>query len=700
MSFEAVFKLSSYLLVANGLFALWLTRLFDPLGFGLILAACALGLWTEKVPALASRRLWGVVTGLFLLFLPLDILYLAPSVMEAMAHLLVFVLVYKLFNRRQTRDYLDLYLLSFFQLVVASAFTVSVSFLAAFLLFLLLGTWTLILFHLRTEAEACGANTVLFTLHPPLLSAPFLLSTLAAALAAFLVTAALFLIFPRIGRAYLPLSWQSGSIVSGFSKKVELGAMGSIQTDPTVVMRVELPDLTEAEVLRLNLKWRGIALDRFDGRSWSTSPTSQRVLVKQPEGMFQVQRVKGEPVLRQQIYLEPIGTEALFSAPNTVAIAVSASALLVDELGSIALSSPPPTRISYLAVSALREDPGAFLSARAWRASVHVPHLPPRIRLLADSLVQDTPAPYEKAKRIEGHLRTHYRYSLDVPRNQALHPLEDFLFETRAGHCEYFAASMAVLLRMVGVPSRVVNGFQRGEWNEFGRYFTVRQQDAHSWVEAYVNGRGWMTFDPSPRGPATVEGSRSLGRLARYVDALRMRWNRYVVGYNLGDQILMALALKQSTETIGEGLGRGFARLTHQFRTLRERLPSITVLLALGGAALLALLLLVFVRRRSQETARLEGSRIVFYEQALKLLAKRGYSKAPHLTPREFAQGLTLQTRDLAPVEELFTLYYQVRFGGTPLSPTEEDHVRRVLAQLADRSPPGFPSAVNDRVSG
>ncbi|MGH8059546.1 MAG: transglutaminase TgpA family protein, partial [Candidatus Entotheonellia bacterium] len=637
---------------------------------------------------------------LFLLFFILDLLYLAPSFMEGMVHLLVFVLVYKLFNRQETRDYRDLYLLSFFQLVAASAFTVSVSFLVAFLLFLLLGTWTLILFHLRKEAEACSAKAALSTLHAPLLSAPFLVSTLAAALAAFLVTAALFLIFPRLGRAYLPLSWQSGSIVSGFSKKVELGAVGSIQSDPTVVMRVELPDLTDAEVLRLNLKWRGIALDRFDGRSWSTSPTSNRVIMKQPEGMFQVQRVEGEPVLRQQISLEPIGTEALFSAPNAVAIAVSASALLVDELGSISLSSPPPTRISYLAVSALREDRGEFLSARAWRASIHLPHLPPRIHLLANSLVQDATGPYEKAKRIEAFLRTQYRYSLDVPRNQALHPLEDFLFETRAGHCEYFAASMAVLLRMVGVPSRVVNGFQRGEWNEFGRYFTIRQQDAHSWVEAYVHGRGWMTFDPSPRGTVAVEGSRTLGLLVRYVDALRMRWNRYVVGYNLGDQILMALALKQSAETIGEGLGRGFARLTDQLRALRESLPSMRVLLALAAGALLALIFLVVVRHRSHEPARPEGSRIVFYEQALKLLAKRGFSKAPHLTPREFAQGLRSQAQDLPPIEELFTLYYRVRFGGTPLSSAEENHVKRLLAHLADRSPPSFPAAVNDAAPG
>ena len=89
---------------------------------------------------------------------------------------------------------------------------------------------------------------------------------------------------------------------------------------------------------------------------------------------------------------------------------------------------------------------------------------------------------------MEAFLRTKFRYTLDIERVSQLDPLQEFLFVRRAGHCEYFAAAMAVMLRSLGVPARVVNGFQRGEWNPYGQYYIVRYYDAHSWVEAFMPG--------------------------------------------------------------------------------------------------------------------------------------------------------------------------------------------------------------------
>src|SRR5438034_11603980 len=89
------------------------------------------------------------------------------------------------------------------------------------------------------------------------------------------------------------------------------------------------------------------------------------------------------------------------------------------------------------------------------------------------------------------------------------------------------------MLRSLDIPARVVNGFQRGEWNPYGRYFIVRLLDAHSWVEAYVDG-AWATFDPSPRG--SIEPGGPPAAVALYLDALRVRWYRYVVGWSLQDR--------------------------------------------------------------------------------------------------------------------------------------------------------------------
>ena len=113
----------------------------------------------------------------------------------------------------------------------------------------------------------------------------------------------------------------------------------------------------------------------------------------------------------------------------------------------------------------------------------------------------------------------------------------------RSGNCEYFAAAMAVMLRSVGIPARVVGGFQRGDWNPYGGYFMVRMKDAHSWVEAFLDGPGWVTFDPSPRSAS--EGARSF--MALYLDSMRMRWYRYVVNWSLRDQVAVAVSMHRGT---------------------------------------------------------------------------------------------------------------------------------------------------------
>lgn len=694
MSFELAFKLSSYLLVLDGLYALSLTRLFSPFGFVLLLAAFGVSFWIEKLQALASKRLWDVLTILFLGFLILDLLFLASSFVAGVIHLLTFVTLYKLFNRRNTRDYLDLYIVSFFQLVAASAFTINLAFFLAFIAYLVLGAWTFMLLHLRKEVEASGSSDLQARLRSThLFSPPFLLTSVGVSLGAFFLTAAFFAILPRVGRAYLPLSWRQGTMVTGFSDKVELGTFGGIQTDPTIIMRVQLPDLDGKEAAGLDLKWRGIAFDTFDGRSWALSGSLKRVLLRRQGGLFQVRRAQGSPLLKQEIYLDPIGTQALFAAPTVVALAAASPTLLLDQLGSVALAAPPSSRIRYLAFSMVEEASWEPLDQKDRETYVSLPPLPPRIQALARSLTEGAGTASEKARRVEAYLQRNYRYSLTLPQAEGLNPLEGFLFETRQGNCEYFAASMAVLLRSVGVPARVVNGFQKGEWNEFGSYYAVRQKDAHSWVEAYLDGQGWATFDPSPRAEFEAGLSKPSGLLARYLDALKMRWNRYVIDYNLGDQVLIALALKRRSEAVREEIGKGLSLLTRGLGALRETIPRVKAPLALAAFALLALLFLFrpFERRPGLLRGGLLRDRLLyrrsisFYERTLKLLAKRGLVKAPSFTPREFAEALRRKDEALRAAGELFEFYYRVRFGGQPLSPPEEEHVKVLLSELAGR---------------
>ncbi len=129
-----------------------------------------------------------------------------------------------------------------------------------------------------------------------------------------------------------------------------------------------------------------------------------------------------------------------------------------------------------------------------------------------------------------------FGYTLDNPSGQASNPLEDFLERTKAGHCEYFASSMALMLRARGVPARVVNGYRLGPWIPEGGYFRVSQNEAHSWVEYWHEGR-WWTSDPTPQGAASMTSDlHGLRAYERWLDALRYRWDRYVVRFSDQDQ--------------------------------------------------------------------------------------------------------------------------------------------------------------------
>ena len=129
------------------------------------------------------------------------------------------------------------------------------------------------------------------------------------------------------------------------------------------------------------------------------------------------------------------------------------------------------------------------------------PDLDPRIVDLAETVSMEGDTVLEKTSLVETYLRANNTYSLQLSWDPGEQPLSTFLFEARSGHCEYFASSMAIMLRTVGIPTRIVNGFLPGEYNSIGGSYIVRQSDAHSWVEVYAPGKGWLEFDPTPPDP-------------------------------------------------------------------------------------------------------------------------------------------------------------------------------------------------------
>ncbi|PYM36693.1 MAG: hypothetical protein DME15_03085 [Candidatus Rokuibacteriota bacterium] len=445
----------------------------------------------------------------------LDVVYVAASLLDGLARLLVFLLVYRVVMRRALRDLRDVAFLAFFMLVAAAPLTFGVGFLFVFLVFLVLGTWMLMLYHVATESERVGERSedAVGALGRDLLGL-----AVGASAATLVLTAALFFLIPRVGQAALTLRSHQPRMLTGFSDRVELGAFGDIETDATVVMRVRLlgPGLLAPERLP-GLRWRGLALDRYAGGAWTSSRRERAAVRRSPLGRFELAPFRGTgPVVMQEVYLEPFGADVLFAAPRVLAVELRADAVLVDDMAGVSVPNAA-ARFRYVAESEL-ESGGAGdvrpLDDETRARYLELPPLPPRVRSLALEITASAREPREAARALAAHLASRYRYTLALGRATSLDPVEEFLFVQRAGNCEYFAAALAVMLRSLDVPARVVNGFQRGEWNPYGGYFMVRLLDAHSWVEAYLDG-AWVhrQLEPSGSGHDGAQGPRGGARL-------------------------------------------------------------------------------------------------------------------------------------------------------------------------------------------
>ncbi|HEX5530975.1 MAG TPA: transglutaminase domain-containing protein, partial [Methylomirabilota bacterium] len=384
------------------------------------------------------------------------------------------------------------------------------------------------------------------------------------------------------------------------------------------------------------------------------------------------------PLLRQEIVLEPMGTDAVFGAPRVLRLELRSPTLVVDDMGGLSTASAT-ARLHYVVESEL-EEPGRPLApgtrpapglTPADRARyLRLPPLSPDIARLAREASAGARDASTAARRIGAYLSTRYRYTLALRRETARPPLEEFLFVRRSGNCEYFAAAMAVMLRSEGIPSRVVAGFQHGEWNPYGRYFMVRLSDAHSWVEAYVDGQGWVAFDPSPRGEVATAAP---GPVSLYLDAARMRWYRYVINWSLGDQVHLAASVHRQATDVRLG-----------FSWPRHWRVSPAPLAAAGLAVALGLGWLLHRRGRAGSAARPAPSVPVFDERALRLLARRGLSPAAAETARQFAARVGSAAPERAePFARLTRHYERARFGATALTETEWQDVTHALAALS-----------------
>jgi transglutaminase-like putative cysteine protease len=313
------------------------------------------------------------------------------------------------------------------------------------------------------------------------------------------------------------------------------------------------------------------------------------------------------------------------------------------------------------------------LAADARQAYLQLPRLDPRIRGLTKSIVGAEASPATQAILLQKYLRNNYGYTLELPKVEPDDPLAFFLFHRKKGHCEYFASSMAVMLRVLGIPSRVITGFQSGVYNPISGSQLIRSSDAHSWVEAWLPDRGWTTFDPTPPDPNASEFA-AWTRLSFYADAVDVFWQDWVLNYNLERQLQLASRVGESGRHIRLNWADGPRFWTGRYWT-GARDFGVHYGFVLFGVLALAVLGKFLgrdgwhwwsTRQRMLKVQRGEGQAsdaTLLYQRMLKALHRRGIEKPAWLTPCEFAR--VLQEPELSLLVEDFTsAYNELRFGG------------------------------------
>jgi transglutaminase-like putative cysteine protease len=656
---ERFFQLALLGLVASGYLAIAGSGYVDAptvvlAGIGLIWrAAIILGARRLQVP----DRVVTIATLVYMVFAPIDYFFLAKTWITATVHVVFFVASVKTLTARTSRDYLFVSAVAFIELLAAALFSSSGTFFVCLAAYLLCGVAA------RAASEvyrSADGETVVAPLGAA--RAPMRIAMISGLMTCgiLLLTGGLFFILPRTANAALHLLGSNRYHLTGFSNDVTLG-----DGNPPA--------------LPLNLKWRGLALEQFDGHRWSTKPGGFHPMEDHESGLIRVadewQRRRRGPRAVYRVELQNVDADALFAAGIPEYLNIGSAHVSRAPSGAFRFGFVPTDTLRYEVYSFIGPDSGAQeqhrfqLTEEEREENLQVPPLDPRIAELARQMTRGASDNFEKARMIEKRLRHDYTYTLDLPSTDVRDPIALFLFDRKKGHCEYFASAMAVILRDLQIPARLVNGFQSGIANPYSGTLVIRASDAHAWVEAFFPETGWTVFDPTPGGaapPQTVWTTLSL-----YLDAADTFWHDWVLSYDLGRQISLASRLESDArdfrttgwmlnpqrlarvaESAGEWIyerGRGLAGLVAGillgvlgFRQLRQWRP----------------------RRAARQGRSVPSDATLFYTRMLALMKRRGFQKPAWFTPQEFANSVPTEAG--ADLEQFTAAYYAVRFGGNP----------------------------------
>jgi transglutaminase-like putative cysteine protease len=708
-------------------------------------------LTVDRNPRLGLSRIAANVLGL----VSMGLLFSEYSADEsllllALGHWLIYLQLIKMFLPKTVEDDWFLFLLGLMQVLIGSVLSQSDYLGVVLFAWALSSLWVLYLFSLHREAIRSRAVPVLTAgpspsiddPYPSLIDLPFLFSAFRIAVMTLILGGFIFLAMPRASvirptKAGEPVAQH----LTGFDETVTLGQLGEILESDNVVMSVEMYDPENNRIAPPpEALWRGVTMDQYEspkGR-WRRQINVQATI---PD-LLTSNNI--QPKIVQQIKLEPNDLTVLFALrPVLSAKTTARDTPLFNGLdGTIYRSDARSGSYDYTVVSiadSKSPQPGEYRLRGRLRLLLSLPGpLSERLQAIAQPIVESIPPEdlAARARALEAYLRDSGEFGYTLQMNvfdSSIDPILDFLVNRKEGHCEYFASALALLLRSVGIPSRVVNGFKGGDWNEMGQVLSIRQKHAHSWVEAYVGeklvDRGvidgepkppvtlpdWITLDPTPgtaRNQSVAQVSGFAGNFRQITDFIRYIWVFYIAGFNSERQDrLLYNPIRELIAKAGEGfvmMGQGvrsaaakllFFESAGSFVSVRGFFVSF-----LGLLFLLALVrgvhwlwrFLVRWYRGADIDPDVVPAEVLIYRRLAQLLSKHGLDRPPTETQQEFARRagvyLTARGTETEPVAEVpvqvVDAFYRIRFGHLSLEPARlkrlEDRLDALEGSLRD----------------
>jgi transglutaminase-like putative cysteine protease len=679
-----------------------------------IAAFVASWFWGERLVGRAGF-IWNTIVVAAILYLGASMMLGVMDIVLAASIFAVTLLINRLYNLRSPREYAQLHLMMLLCLSGGAILSADLMFGVSFLVFAIAAIWSLTLALLRAEIEEEARSNQIADHGLTTLTSHRVVSTRlfvfqgGQAMAAIAAAAVIFVLFPRLQFNKWGRAGAAGGSTAGFSGQVDLSGKGMIKDDPRVAFRVFFSDGSHITGgTELGYYWRGATMDEYDGRAWANTgdPARQRP-VQPPWGLISLGDRSGVdhpaketrepeeisielvPDVAQNVLFATGAVQGLrFQHKGVIPAGTKPLTLWTTEDGDLSYKPQQQAEFRYTIRTILDDDiPRLRGQGRDYDAidTDRYLQLPDKLNTRITTLGKRLGAGKDPAEAVTAVTRylSAYTYSLDV-RAGGADPLSSFLFEVRAGHCEYFATATAVLLRAAGVPTRLVTGFYGGRFISNGNYYALRQGDAHAWAEVYFPKTGWTTVDATPVGDREAHVGSLYSAVALWVDGTRTQWRNLVVEYDLLTQIRGVRALISAANDLS-------ARLAGRGKT--TRLQRAGSMFAAGTLLLVLVVLARMLFRRQWRWTRRGAPQLKLTDaqrRALQLdrelfrrLARRGIARRPSQTARELAAEVRERKLPMSDVvDRVLDRTLASRYGQRPLTAADvrelRDQLRRV----------------------